>query len=195
MFLFCSLLKVVNYHTFLNKSIFSFFMTHNIIITGVPKSGKSTLMHSLLPEEKKTGFITKEILQNNRRTGFQVITSTNNKQLLASTKINSSINVGRFGVDIDGFDNTISSLFTFHDELLYIDEVGHMQLYSQQFQKLVNSYLDAPNLFIGTMSSIYDHKLIDQIKTRKDTTIHYLTADSRKDITLDIEDKIIDYFF
>jgi len=48
----------------------------NILIVGLPQSGKTTLMKTLLENySRKTGFSTNEIRENGIRTGFEIETS------------------------------------------------------------------------------------------------------------------------
>jgi len=74
-----------------NKDFFTFLYTHralselfldgkinsmNILITGLPQSGKTTLLKSLLKNHpQKTGFFTHEMRENGTRTGFEIETS------------------------------------------------------------------------------------------------------------------------
>jgi len=48
----------------------------NILLIGLPKAGKTTLLKTILNKySKKTGFFTNEIRENNIRTGFEIETS------------------------------------------------------------------------------------------------------------------------
>ncbi len=48
----------------------------NILIVGLPKSGKTTLLKTILENyPKKTGFFTNEIRENDMRIGFEIETS------------------------------------------------------------------------------------------------------------------------
>jgi nucleoside-triphosphatase THEP1 len=52
-------------------------MRKNILITGMPRSGKSTLLKNIISRiEDKVGFITHEIRKNGERTGFEIETNT-----------------------------------------------------------------------------------------------------------------------
>jgi nucleoside-triphosphatase THEP1 len=167
----------------------------NILITGVPKSGKSTLIERVLDnlDIAKKGFITKEVREYGQRTGFEIVTSTGGKSLLASVHIDSSINVSRYFVDVSGFEAMLPPLFNIDDELLYIDEIGQMELYSDKFQDLARRYLDSPNHFLGTLSRVYSHPLIDEIRRRDDVSIFDLTSENRKETFEKIQAFVLDY--
>ena len=164
------------------------FSMNNILITGVPKSGKSTLLKNVLNgfDKPKKGFITKEIRDKDERTGFKIITSEGIKRTLSSVDINSPIKVSRYFVDVPGFEGILPPLFEFNKELLYIDEIGQMELYSNRFGELVNLYLNSPNMFLGTLSSVYSHQLIDFIRERNDVKILNLDLNNREEIFKEI---------
>ncbi len=60
--------------------------------------------------------------------------------------------------------------FTAHD-LLYIDEIGQMELFSDAFKQLVTTYLDVPNFCLATMSAVYSDNFIEQVRRRDDIEI------------------------
>ncbi len=159
-------------------------MSRNILVTGVPKSGKSTLVERALNDLdlSKRGFVTREVRENDQRIGFEVVTSEGQKRMLADVYIDSPIIVSRYRVDVDGFEKILPPLFQYGDGLLYLDEIGQMQLYSKRFQKLVKTYLDSPNIFFGTLSQIYSHPLIDDIRNRNDVVLLEITSENRDEI-------------
>ena len=76
-----------------------------ILVTGKPRSGKSTLLQSVVAEyNNKQGFITKEFRENNERAGFSVVTARGDEQILASIHVVSPQKVSRYGVDSDSFE-------------------------------------------------------------------------------------------
>lgn len=153
-----------------------------IILTGEPKSGKSTLLNSLLSYmDKPWGFVTKELIDNNERYGFEIITHQNKRAGLASTKIKSEFNVGKYNVDLIGLDKIINSMPEYeYDDFIYIDEIGEMQLKSYLFKDLIYKILESKNNFVGTMSYIYEDELIKQIKNNDDLLIFKLKPSNRE---------------
>ncbi|MFH1053205.1 MAG: nucleoside-triphosphatase [Candidatus Woesearchaeota archaeon] len=166
-------------------------MAYNVFITGIPRSGKSTLLESILKyldksKTNKKGLITRENRENQERTGFEVITSTGERRILASKlhktpiQVESSISGSPYYVDIPSFELILPVLSAFTNETLYIDEVGQMQLHSDRFQALVRTYLDSQNCFLGTLSRDYPHPLIKHIRQRDDVTIFHLDPANRE---------------
>lgn len=68
----------------------------NILLTGDPGVGKTTLIQKVVQDLSGNagGFYTKEIRENSRRIGFEIVTFSGRRGILASTKIRSPLNVG-----------------------------------------------------------------------------------------------------
>jgi len=152
-----------------------------ILLTGPPKSGKTTLLTELIKEIKlKHGLMAKEEVSEGRRVGFSLVDQLGNTATLARTTPSTDYPVGRFFVDLNSLDNFIGHLSKFaRDELLFIDEIGQMQLYSEKYQELVNSYLSSKNDFIGTISAVYEHPFIQEVKSRPDILLCQVTPGNR----------------
>ncbi len=171
----------VNNVNFKKKSVFSITMNQKIFLTGLPHCGKSTLLEAIISQiPKKQGFLTREIKEAGSRTGFRIVTASGDNGTLASIHSTSPIRVSKYGVNIPSFEAMLPPLLSFQrGDLLYIDEVGQMELYSDQFQDLVRNYLSTANSFIGTLSAVYDHPLIKEIKQRDDVRIIEVRAENR----------------
>lgn len=155
-----------------------------IFLTGLPKSGKTTLLAELVKEAMlKRGLTAKEEVSEGRRIGFSLIDQLGNTATLARTTPATNYPVGGFYVDLKSLDGFIDQLVDFTpDELLFIDEVGQMQLYSEKFKTLVDSYLASENDFIGTISAVYEHPFIEKVKSRPDILLCSVTPENRQDL-------------
>ncbi len=155
-----------------------------ILLTGKNRSGKTTILRDLIADESsKQGFITLEVRDTFDRIGFDTLDSTNRKSMLARTGVPTNHRAGRYYVDVDVLDAFIEPLFKYDQkELLFIDEIGQMQLYSNKFQQLATHYLGAKNDFIGTFSAIYPHPFIESLKHRNDALICYATPENRAEL-------------
>lgn len=162
-----------------------------IILTGEPHVGKSTLLKDLVTDiENKQGFITNEMINDQTRTGFELVAANGSRQVLASVDSDSKVRVSKYGVNIDNLNKFIEDLPDVKvDDLLYIDEVGQMQLYSDAFRNLVKHYLSLQNHFIGTLSSVYHDDFINELSTRDDIQIVHLTLDNRDTVRNELKAK------
>jgi nucleoside-triphosphatase THEP1 len=99
-------------------------MEKNVLITGEPRSGKSTLFEKVLAQiHNKRGFHTREVRRDGfERTGFQVVTDDGWTVPLANIYLATPHRVSCYGVNVSGFKRIIEPLFQYDkDKLLYID--------------------------------------------------------------------------
>lgn len=152
-----------------------------ILLTGEPHSGKSTLINKVLRRfDDKLGFVTNEILEGDKRVGFALEASNGQKATLAHVDYDSDIYVSRYGVKpliLDEFLKALPGID--RHSLLYIDEIGQMQLCSDDFRALVEEYIDSPNDFIGTLSKVYNHELIQKLNQDTNIEVIEVTPENR----------------
>jgi nucleoside-triphosphatase len=156
-----------------------------ILLTGKPHSGKTTLLAALLAEiPDKFGLVAAEVKEEGgTRIGFDMVDSQGRTAPLARTDHATPYPVGRYFVDVDSLDAFIQPLLEIPSgPLLYLDEIGQMQLYSTKFKELVDAYLAADNDLIGTITMVYDDDFIRSIRRRSDVTIYEITPDNRDEI-------------
>lgn len=156
-------------------------MKKNILITGMPRTGKTTILKKVISRfNKKVGFLTNEILLDNQRTGFEIQTHTNEKAVLASIDFKSNIKVSRYFVNVNNLDLIIPKVSNFSGEdLLYLDEIGQMELYSNDFKELTTNYLNSQNICIATISKIYNDEFTEKIKNRDDVILVEINEENR----------------
>jgi nucleoside-triphosphatase len=157
-------------------------MQKNILITGQPRSGKSTLLERVISDiSSKVGFITKEIRANGERTGFEIQTHRGTKVVLASVDFKTPHQVSKYFVNVEGLDSIIPEASSFTDgDILYLDEIGQMELFSENFKALALKYLNSQNTVIATVSQAYKDSFIEDIKNREDVVLVELAEDNRE---------------
>lgn len=161
------------------------YMPIKILITGRPHSGKSTLIGKIINRfESRQGFITREIMVDGKRTGFEIVLANGDIFTLADTKATPSpYKLSRYFVRLDQLERAISRSESYDaNDLLYLDEIGQMELFSDRFKDLTRRYLDSDNNFVGTLSNVYSDDFINELKTDPRIKIYHLTTDNRNDI-------------
>lgn len=163
-----------------------------ILLTGEPGIGKSTLLSMVIDAfEQKQGFITTEIRVGGVRTGFNMTASNGESFELCSVNSQSAVRVSRYGVNKEALDDFVKKLPDIEaGKLIYLDEIGQMQLNSELYKKLVVDYLNQPNPFIGTLSKIYDDEFTDQLRKRDDIEIIEVTLENRDMLKNELIDAI-----
>jgi nucleoside-triphosphatase len=156
-------------------------MIKNLIVTGRPGSGKSTLLFELVKDVgNKVGFVTKEIREGGERRGFEIEASTGAKALLASVDFSSQFRVSRYGVNVDNLDSALTSIFEFgKGDLLYVDEIGEMELFSEKFKELVLEYFDSCNICVASLTKVYSDDFIETLLKRDDVFVVEINKENR----------------
>jgi nucleoside-triphosphatase THEP1 len=154
----------------------------NILLTGSPRCGKSTLIEKLVQrlEGSMTGFFTREIREGGRRVGFSITTLDGKEGELAHTRIPGRIRVGRYGVNLVDIDQiAVPSMIPFTaDDWVVIDEIGKMECYSARFRETLIRVLDADNRLIGSIA-LKGTPFIEDIKRRSDVRLIRVTEQNR----------------
>ena len=164
----------------------------NLLITGLPGVGKTTLIKTLseaLKSYHPVGFYTEEIREGGVRKGFELMSLEGKRGLLSHKKISSSYKVGQYKVDIKGFEDFLGSIsflapFT---RLIIIDEIGKMECLSLRFQKLLKEILDSEKWMIATIA-LKGSGLIAEVRERKDVKLFEITTKNRDSLLKEISD-------
>lgn len=171
----------------------------NILITGPPRSGKSTLIEKIIDELIRRGFnvggiSTPEVREKGRRIGFKIIDlATGEWKWMAHVNISSRHRVSKYGVDLTAIENIgVKAILYAIDnaDLIIIDEIGKMELFSETFQEVVRKALDSNKPVIGTIGLKLHHPFANEVKRRKDTTVMFLTREKWKETYNQIKDMV-----
>jgi nucleoside-triphosphatase len=162
----------------------------NLLITGLPGVGKTTLIKKLSEELKHlhpAGFYTEEIREEGQRKGFELISLDGKRGLLSHVEIRSPYRVGKYKVDIESFENFLNSIpfFDPSTRLIIIDEIGKMECLSDQFKNLLKKIFDSGKLVIATIA-LKGSGLITEIKERDDIKLFEITKHNRDSLLLEI---------
>ena len=126
------------------------------LLTGRPGTGKTSLIRQAVArvKGKAGGFYTEEIRNQGIREGFRLVTLDGQDAILAHVSINSPYRVSKYGVDIDSLDKVgVSALHRAVREcdLVVIDEIGKMELFSANFKRAVSQIIDSGKRVLGTI--------------------------------------------
>ena len=171
----------------------------NILIYSPPGVGKTTLVKKILVNInlRAGGFYTEEIKENNRRVGFKIISLDNQEGILAHISIKGAKRVGRYGVNIYDLENIgVKSLSQAlrDDDLIIIDEIGKMEIFSDKFKEKVLDCLSSKKIVLAAISMVGD-KFISNIKRRDDIILFKVTKENRNKLIEIISSLILEKSF
>jgi nucleoside-triphosphatase len=127
-----------------------------ILLTGRPGVGKTTVIMKVVEEfrGRAGGFYTEEIRKGNTREGFRIRTLDGRDGILAHVSHPGPFRVGKYGVDVDALDGiALPSLERAleRDELVIIDEIGKMELFSRRFRSVLQRILESEKGILGVI--------------------------------------------
>jgi nucleoside-triphosphatase len=162
----------------------------NILITGSPGIGKTTLIKKLFQKLLYLhieGFYTEEIREKNARKGFALISFSGKRSILSHVEIRSLYRVSKYGVDVSNFEEFLDGIDFLNREtdLIIIDEIGKMECFSTKFKKRTKQLLDSGKPVIATIS-MKGEGFIEEIKNRSDVKLFVMTQHNRNELLSEI---------
>ena len=161
----------------------------NILLTGPPRCGKSTVIEKLVKQISRpvSGFFTREIRKEGKRVGFSIITLDGKEGVLAHQNSPSRVRVGKYRVNLDQLDQiAVPSIIPAKpDEIVIIDEIGKMECFSPLFRQTLLKTLDSENLVIGSIA-LKGGPFIQKIKKREDVLLMTVTEKNRDSLAADL---------
>ncbi|UCG01102.1 MAG: NTPase [Candidatus Heimdallarchaeota archaeon] len=163
-------------------------MNQHLLITGKPGVGKTTLVTKVITEIKEmkpnwliSGFYTKELRQSGRRIGFDIYTLDGQQGILARSndpKLMSKFRVGKYSVVTTDLEDLVVPLLYESTDLLILDELGKMELFSSKFRNAVIFAFNNQTRIFATLP-FYENPFLASIKSRSDIKIWELTQSNR----------------
>lgn len=162
----------------------------NILITGLPAAGKTTLVSKLRDELKGlsvAGFFTAEIREKGLRKGFRLVSLDGRESVLSYVDFRSPFSVGKYRVDVRAFEEFLDfiDLEGSRALVIVIDEIGKMECLSEKFKQMMSRLLDSQKIVVATIA-LKGAGFISQIKHRPDIQLFEITNDNRDSLVLDI---------
>ena len=146
----------------------------NILLTWKPGCGKTTLMKDLIATvDKKSWILTEQILQEWKRVWFELVDIMWNRYPLSSTNTKSDIIFAdKYFIQTQWVKDLIDNFSYNVGDLLYLDEIAPMQLYTPWFSAFVETLLDAKNPLLWVIKlDDAEYEFIQKVKTRKDVLV------------------------
>ncbi len=135
-----------------------------------------------------TGFYTEEIRENNNRKGFRWKRLDGAAGTLAHVDIKGRFKVGKYGVDVDGFEKAVVPILDIEQtdaELFVIDEIGKMECFSEKFIAAVRKLLASDKSILATVAR-KGNGLISEVKNHQSTQLFNITRENREKTVAEI---------
>jgi len=165
-------------------------MAWKILLTGRPGVGKTTVLIETIRELEGRGLrvggmVSREFRDGGVRVGFEISDlASGQKGWLAHVEQPEGPQIGKYRVNLKDLveigvnaiksaarDSTIS--------VIVIDEIGPMELCSEDFKSAVEKAVEAAKPLVGTIHYKARSTLIDNIRSRPDVKIIEITHDNR----------------
>ncbi|MBI3320435.1 MAG: AAA family ATPase [Candidatus Omnitrophica bacterium] len=159
----------------------------HLLIIGRPGVGKTTLIKQLAQDLRGhpiDGFFTEELREGGERLGFWLSSLDGRQALLAHRQLESPYRVGPYHVNVSVLDELAVSIIRracAKSLILFIDEIGKMELCSTVFSRAVEETLVQGPPIVAT-GGIQSLPLLETLKHRKDVELVPLTASNWKSI-------------
>ena len=155
-----------------------------LLLTGPPGVGKTTVIQKVLAgiAMGAGGFCTQEIRREGSRVGFSLRTLDGEEGILAHIDYQGRHRVGRYGVDLALFEAMALPALgrALRDkELIVIDEIGKMELFSRRFQEMVPLVLDQDEKHLLGVIHQSREPFAETIRQRDDVEVITVSRENR----------------
>jgi len=148
--------------------------------------GKTTVLERVLAclNVDAGGFFTREMRSGGKRTGFEIVTTDSERGILASVGARGPYRVGKYKVNVGELERVALPALEraiLESDLVVIDEIGTMELFSECFQGAVKKAMDSEKPLLGVIK-VKPHPFLDAIKQRRDVKLFAVTMKNRDEL-------------
>jgi nucleoside-triphosphatase len=173
-----------------------------LLFSGTPGIGKTTVLMKTVGVLKEKGIrvggmVSREVREGGARVGFEILDLTSFRRgWLAHVNQKSGPQVGRYRVNVEDLNAIGAQAVTDAMEncqVIAIDEIGPMELFSEKFKDAAWKALDSHKLVIAVVHWKATDRLINEAKMREDAEIITVTVENREKLDQQITEKALSY--
>lgn len=166
-------------------------MPNNFFITGLPKSGKTTLLRKIVDAlknqgKKVGGFLTPEKKEHGTREGFYAEDIESGKSAPLAVVGSSGPRVGKYAVAIKEFESIALPTMKKVDkyDVFVIDEIGKMEMKSKKFVDALDKVFESKTILLASIADDFVAQYASQGE------VFVLTPTNREGVYLELLGKI-----
>lgn len=171
-----------------------------LFVTGRPGIGKTSVLLRAVEELKTKGYriggmLSREVREKGVRVGFEIVDfRSGQKGWLAHVNQPVGPKVSKYRVNSNDLDIVGAGSIrdaTKNAQIILVDEIGPMELFSQAFRKAVFEAMNSGKPLLGTIHFKARDPLINLIRSREDTKIVEVTHENRAYLHNVLVDKVM----
>jgi nucleoside-triphosphatase len=172
------------------------------LLIGQPSVGKTTILAAVVSELRARGIsvggmFSREVKESAVRIGFEIVdVSLAKVGCLANVNQKTGPYVGKYRVNLTDLESigtqSISNAVKKND-VVVIDEIGPMELFSDKFIEATKTALESEKLVIAVVHWKIDDKLIVEIKNRQDAEVFNVTTQNRDKLSEDLVERTVEF--
>ena len=177
-------------------------MKRLVFVTGRSGVGKTSVLLRAVGALKAKGYkvggmISREIRERGVRVGFEIVDfHTGQRGWLAHVTQPTGPQISKYRVNLSdlnviGASSIINAATDADMDIIVVDEIGPMELFSPEFKKAVDQAIRSSKPVVGTIHFRARDPLINTIKAREDSEILEVTYENREDLHNVIIDKVV----
>lgn len=166
-------------------------MPNNFLITGAPRSGKTTVIEKVTSRLQEGGFkpggiYCPEIRSDGKRMGFKIVdVMTEESKVLAHVDMETGPSVGKYRVNVPNIDDICETAFENalrEADFIIVDEIAPMEVHSEVFKSQVQRSLNVEKPLIAAIHKQSTSGFIGEVKRRDDIKTFEVTEKTRNEI-------------
>ncbi len=175
-------------------------MPINFLVTGSPGIGKTTVIEKVISILEENGYeaggiFCPDIRENGNRKGFKIVDIlTGNSKILAHVDRSEGPRVGKYRVNVENVDDMSRSAISRalkECDIVAIDEIAPMEVYSEVFRNVVDECLESEKPLLAAIHKRSTTGFIGKVKDSSDSKIYEVRRDNRGELPRKISNLIL----
>jgi nucleoside-triphosphatase len=172
----------------------------NLLVTGPPRSDKTTVVRRVEDRLASRGYqaggiFCPQLRSDGERVGFEIVDlTTGEARTLAHVDREEGPTVGEYRVNVEGIGSICAAAFVraFDDaDVLIVDEIAPMEVYSDEFVRQVRRGLDSDHPLVAAVHHRSREGFIGEVKARDDAEMFEVTDSTRDDLPGQLTERLI----